>query len=318
LPYSSGRISKKLNNLSKKTVDKMPYETFLPGTLDKFSISKVENFDSSSEAWLLGYWLAIGAYNPQFPFSIIFKTNKIKHAEKIEFALNKTNLKFSKDKKSYPLYVKHKYELSDQFDRLKFWNNILGSNINETNPKQIVINPSNALKMTHDELLAIWDGFNTAEAYKNNSTVYAESYNESVINFMQIVGIILGYRCKIKTIIPNGKNTSFFGHYKKNDRNLFRMRISKNHSIIRVTKDNFIKKDFEGQVYCITTSTGFFLGRTNGKVAVLGQCDALRYLVSNLFSVGGKTVMAEQKIGPMPGPQAEVYTQRKLDVQKNK
>jgi PBSX family phage terminase large subunit len=35
-------------------------------------------------------------------------------------------------------------------------------------------------------------------------------------------------------------------------------------------------------VYCLTTSTGFFLARREGKIFVAGNCDALRYLVAGL------------------------------------
>jgi hypothetical protein len=69
--------------------------------------------------------------------------------------------------------------------------------------------------------------------------------------------------------------------------------------------------DYSGMVYCITTSTGFFLARTNGKVFVTGNCDALRYLITNLFGFNGKVLVANKDVnlGNLDELQKDQYTQ---------
>lgn len=253
----------------------------------------------------MGYWLAKGSYNPAFPFSLILKTNKKLHADKIKFSLDQLGLKYNLDKKSHSLYIAYKFEITDQNIRLQEWAKILGSDPNNLNPNTLKLISANALQLSQSELLGIWEGWSTAEGYKNNTTSYAETLKKDVADFMQLVALKLGYRCSIKTIHPTGKQTSFFGTHKNIKTDLYRLKVSTKAPIIRVTSKNWSKHEFKGNVYCITTSSGLFLGRTNGKVGVLGQCDALRYLISNLFGLGGKAVIAEQKIGPMNNPQTQ-------------
>jgi len=257
----------------------------------------------------MGYWLAKGVFNPSFPFSVIFKTNKKLHAEKLGFVLDNLGLGCNPERKTHSLYISYKFELTDQSKRIKMWADTLGFDYPQTNPQTLAIDPMQALNLTQAELLGVWEGWTTAEGYRNNTTQYAETLNKSVADFMQLVALRLGYRCYIKTFRPSNKQTSFYGSHKKIVSDLYRLKVSDKHPIIRVTSKNWEKRKYKGKVYCITTSTGFFLGRTNGKVGVLGQCDALRYLSSNLFGLGGKTVISEQKIGPPPNPQMQTqYT----------
>lgn len=165
--------------------------------------------------WLLGYWLASGSTNDAFPFSLILKTNKKSNAEKIQFALNKLGLKYTTEQKSHSLYISYKFEVLDQGKRFQEWSKILGFHSVKTDPKQGIVVPTNALYLSQEELLGVWEGWTTAEIYKNNNTRYAETLRKDIADFMQLVALKLGYRCSMKVVHPSGKQTSFLAITKR-------------------------------------------------------------------------------------------------------
>ncbi len=84
--------------------------------------------------------------------------------------------------------------------------------------------------------------------------------------------------------------------------------------VVKVINYEIGQEDFNGMVYCVQTSTGFFQARTNGKPFVAGNCDAVRYWLMNAFgpkNSGGMKVAREGQ-SLQPGQQDRLEAARTL------
>lgn len=122
-------------------------------------------------------------------------------------------------------------------------------------PRKLLNLPSNLLSNLFDAMMAGDGSWDTRE---NRSCGYYSTTSEQLADDFQELAFKLGYGTK-KTIHYPAKGNRVTCH-----RVLIRKRISR-----EVVKPKYEK--YTGNVYCFTTSTGFYVTRRNGCVAVQGN-----------------------------------------------
>ncbi len=106
---------------------------------------------------------------------------------------------------------------------------------------------------------ALMDGDGTYYKNGNGSGCYY-SMSEQLINDFQRLAMRLGYRAKVRD--DRKPNTSY----------TLAVTVNPNCNESSLKPQEHIKKiDYQGNVYCFKTSTGFFVTRRNGKIAIQGN-----------------------------------------------
>jgi hypothetical protein len=149
--------------------------------------------------------------------------------------------------------------------------------------------------LTENECMSILQGFYDSLGLRSFSLkIETDKSKKSYLEFIQSLHIKVGG----SGVISQNTEKSWF---------------EPSYSGFSMIVPNDIKiENYTGMVYCITTSTGYFLARTNGKVFVAGNCDALRYLITNLFGYGGKAMVSNKDVSLTDGvydPEKNQYTQ---------
>lgn len=125
---------------------------------------------------------------------------------------------------------------------------------------------------------------------RTTSCWHFDTVSKQLAEDLQVLTLTLGYGCRIVSydcmragrLMTNPKGRAY------SSRESWRGHVLRKRPVVNLKKDRLRPVEIDSEVFCLRTSTGFFLARHQGKPFVAGNCDALRYMVMNVFSPKGK------------------------------
>ncbi len=149
------------------------------------------------------------------------------------------------------------------------------------------LTPSDCVQMTSSEREALFLGYMRADGCyptNNSSGTHFDSVSPNLIDGMQFLANLLGKSCRKVSykcmeagmmLFPNGREYW--------SRKSYRCYVHRCKPVTHIARTDFkVGMAQDVMVHCVTTRTGMFLARTNGKVFVAGNCDLGRYLCAQL------------------------------------
>jgi hypothetical protein len=272
--------------LEKRSVSEMSGEMYWANSLQKWPVGKGLFEQGADEAWMAGFWLAEGCFDNYRPTYIIVDQTKLLQQAQVRAIAAKLNWHYSETINGKSI----RFIFSGQGDRVSKWKGMFRE---MSHLKRLTI--QDVLSMTESERLALWDGYMAGDGSRTKGNFHFDTVSKELADGMQFLSLTLGYGCRIVSyncmragriiVNPQGKEYT--------SRQSFRGHVLKKKPVAHINRKDFVDltvKDLP--VYCVRVSTGQFLARTNGKVFVAGNCDALRYLCQNLFGKSGKLIVA--------------------------
>lgn len=263
-------------NLKKVDYNNLPAVSFWPTNIPNWSAGSGYFEQGADEAWFAGFWLADGCFHKRRPSYLIVYQNEGPAADEVRERLNRLGWTFSEsvNGKNIQFTVSRQRERAEKYESI--FNDLA---------KNKYLPPWVIFAMTKDEREQLWEGYMLGDGSRTGSAWHFDSTSKNLVDGIQLLSLTLGYGSNIysydcmaegrEMLSPNG-NT-----YKA--RQSWRGSVRRSKQVSQITKDMFSKEHVEDlPVYCITTSTGFFLARTNGRVFVAGNCDAIRYLFTHI------------------------------------
>ncbi len=181
--------------------------------------------------------------------------------------------------------------LTGQRPRIADWRRTFGYLSHE---KRLTIDT--ILAMTAVERREFWEGYMSGDGCRTNSAWHFDSTSLELAEGMQVLTLTLGYGCRIvsydcmaagrEMINPQG-NTYLA-------RQSWRGHVLRKRPVAHIRRPSVKPVDLAEEVYCVRTSSGYFLARTAGKPFVAGNCDSVRYCVMNEFDPKGSNLVVPE------------------------
>lgn len=271
----------KVYRLQKRTVDELYTEMFFPGNFPMWPEGTGAFAQGHDEAYIMGMWLAEGCYRQARPSFIVLDQKKEECLSKIIAALDRLGWTYSKELKKECGVTR--IEVSGQADRVTWMKEKLGE---YSYGKRLPVSLQS--RMTREEREALFEGYMDGDGHwSKNHTHHYDSVSEQLVDDMQVLAasIGLGTRKVSYDCMRAGREATFSDGRVSICRQSWRVHVHKNRPCAHIKKKLFDPVEVENlPVHCVTTSTGFFMARTNGKPFVAGNCDGLRYLVMGLHN----------------------------------
>lgn len=266
--------------LQKLEVKDMFGEMYWANNLNKWSEGPGLFLQGADEAWITGFWLAEGCFDTNRPTFLLFDQKKPQHQKTFREKISKLGWRYSETLRENGCI---RFVVSGQGNRRTDWYSRFDSGA--INKK---LDISDILQMSKPEREAFWEGYMSGDGCRTQSAWHYDSISPKLIEGIQILSMTLGYGCRIVSYdcMKAGRPINRMASHKKQ---YYGAKSYRGHVLRRRPVAHIQKKDFKillnqkTQVYCLRTSTGYFLARTNGKPFVAGQCDAFRYLIMNEF-----------------------------------
>lgn len=293
---------KKRYLLQKRTVAEMAGEMYWANNLSSWPTGSGLFEQGADEAWVAGFWLAEGCFDTARPTFILLDQKKPQHQATLRETVARLGWRMSE---THSKNGSVRFVLSSQGPRAAKWRALFGA---LSHKKRLDV--ESVLSMTEAERRAFWEGYMAGDGCRTGPAWHFDSVSKSVVDGIQVLTMSLGYGSRIvsydcmragRTMTnPQGRSyvaaQSWRGH------------------VLRKVPVAHIKTSgiqsvpgFSGMVYCVRTSTGSFLARTNGKPFVAGNCDGLRYAVMNKFGIKGKiTVVKDAPAETLATPSGQV------------
>jgi hypothetical protein len=285
--------------LVKRTVDEMAGEMYWANNLASWPSGEGAFEQGVDEAWMAGFWVAEGCFDSGRPTFIIVDQSKPENQDRIRECASRLGWTWSETicKKQQERYLQNiRFVFSGQKERAAEWRETFGSGAkNKKLPVRLI------MQMTQAEREAFWEGYMTGDGARTGTGWHFDSISEDLVNSIQVLTMALGYGCRIVSYdcmregreMVNGAGNTYLGSKS------YRGHVLRRKSVAHIDKKLFTKGHYGGRVYCVRTSTGFFLARSAGKPFVAGNCDASRYWLMNEFSSKGAIKAAQE--GNQPG-----------------
>lgn len=276
---------RKVVSLKKATVAELPSEsywrnvaTILPGT-GLFE-------QGEDEAWFAGFWLAEGCFDSKRPTYLIVDQAKEHNIASCRQRLLRLGWQWSETvvkrvgRKNLVRFV-----VSSQGVRAALWRKYLGSGAqNKKLPIPWV------LQMNNVEREALFAGYMAGDGSVVSSSWHFDSISKQLIDGIQFLANSIGVYSRIVSYpCMDGGSSEILGRVVDTHKS-YRGHVLRRGETTHVRKTLFQSYDAQNlMVHCVTTSTGMFFARNNGKTFVAGNCDALRYaLYTWKFKHGNK------------------------------
>jgi len=211
---------------------------------------------------VLGYYISEGC-SAKNRIHIYQSSKKEKVFNSIKSSLNEFGYKFTERKYREPdSYV---FDLHNK-DLVEFLNNNFGKGAKRKYlPNWIKSLPSEYLQILIKSML---EGDGHKRSSSTESYLYTTSSKELADDFQHIV-----FSCGYASRLYWDEKKKQGGFSKENG--IWRIHISKgrlsNGSFPIIRKHNLSKQKYDGKVYCVSTSTGYFVTRRNGKITIQGN-----------------------------------------------
>lgn len=280
-------------NLKKMTVDEMHSEMYWANNIKEWPVGPGLFKQGDDEAWMAGFWLAEGCFDAGRSTFLCFDQTKKqnqeefrKRAKALNWTFSETIKEWSKTQKSNSI----RFVCSGQGERVQKWKTMFKSGAQN---KQLTI--EQIMLMTESERKNLWEGYMAGDGCRINSAWHYDSISKKLIDGIQVLTLSLGYGCRVidsYDCFKPGREHIIRGTVCKNIKQIYRGHVLRKQPVAHIQKKRFETVELDESVYCVRTSTGSFLARTNGKVFVAGNCDAFRYLIMNVYNPKGQVVAA--------------------------
>lgn len=273
--------------LQKRTVAQMDSEMYWANNLSEWAAGPGVFPQGEDEAWLAGFWLAEGCFDIHRPTYIIVDQKKPQHIDTLMEVVRRLGWRWSRtDKKSGVA----RFVFSEQGSRAALWRARFGALCEDKKlPLDVV------LQMSQAERRAMWEGYMAGDGCRTQSAWHFDTVSSALADGVQWLTLALGMGCRTISYdcFRAGRVLKFPQGHSSLGQQSIRGHVLRKRPIAHVQRRRFVRSQYSGMVYCVRTSTGFFLARTNGKVFVAGNCDALRYCIANEFRNSGRVVVAK-------------------------
>lgn len=267
--------------LNKTTVSELASESYWLNNVSEWTSGSGLFPGGPDEAWMAGFWLAEGCFDVQRPTYLIVDQTKKVQKEKVRATALKLGWHWTETvSKNSTRFI-----FSQQSDRAVFWRKIMGALSHEKK-----LDVESIVAMTSEERRAFWEGYMDGDGSRTGSGWHFDTVSKALADGMQTLTLSLGYGCRLvsydcmragrKMTNPQGRTY--------NCRQSWRGHVLRKEPVTHLKKSKIEAIQADTWVYCIKTSKGGFFARTAGKPFVAGNCDALRYMVMNVFAPKGK------------------------------
>ncbi len=137
------------------------------------------------------------------------------------------------------------------------------------------------IRATKEEREALFDGYMDGDGCVTQHPWHFGGVSEQLVDDMQILAGMLGYGSRKVSYdcMAGGRTLSILGR-EYTSKQFWRVHVHRSRPTAHIQNDAFESSFVENlSVHCVTTSTGYFMARTNGKPFVAGNCDATRYAI---------------------------------------
>lgn len=263
--------------ITKASYEELPLDIRWPITLTSFAEGAGFFEQGVDEAWFAGFWVAEGCFKKSRPTFLVISQTKEPDILKLRQNLDKLGWTYSESKYKDGAI---QFNISGQKDRAIQYKENFGEYAEFKKISPQIVN-----KMSKSEREAFWDGYMCGDGNRTTTSWHFDSISEQLTDDLQFLTLSLGYGCRKVSYdcMAEGRLLTNPAGKIYPCKQVYRGSILKTRKIASVRKKEIKELDFlDEMVYCITTSTGFFLARTNGKVFVAGNCDAVKYLITEL------------------------------------
>jgi hypothetical protein len=276
----------KVKKTIKKTVAELPAESYWSNNLSEWKEGPGVFPQGDKEAWMAGFWLAEGCFDTGRPTFIIVDQKKKPQQDQVRSFATELGWNWSETIGKKTECVR--FVFSGQKERAQNWLKLMGQH---SHSKKLEI--ETVMQMTHAERLSFWDGYMAGDGCRTNSAWHYDSISKDLIDGIQILTLSLGFGCRIVSYDCMAAGRSMVsplnGKIYTSTSKIYRGNVLRKQPITHLAKEEIVEVDSkpDQRVYCVTTTKGGFLARTNGKVFVAGNCDSFRYFVMNSVKTSG-------------------------------
>ena len=264
---------KKRFKLQARTVDSLFGEMYFPNNIVSWPEGPGVFEQGKDEAYIMGMWLAEGCYRKARPTFIVLDQKKEPQLSKIKAALKNLGWRYSKEVKKESGITR--IEISEQKARVVWMRSMFGEYSHSKRCPVWLLN-----QMTHEERVALFEGYMDGDGCVNDHCWHYDSTSEQLVDDMQVLAGMLGYGSrKLQYEYMKAGPRKVMGVI-RDCADVWRVHVHVKKPCAHISKQLFKKETVvDLPVHCVTTSTGYFFARTNGKPFVAGNC---RYSIMGL------------------------------------
>jgi len=225
-------------------------------------------------AWIAGFWLAEGCFDTGRPTFVLVCQKKEQHKKTLRWHLKKLGWTWGETK-----VAKDPGMVMFCISRQPWFPVFLKENFGNHSYGKFLL-PKTIMKMSSRERAAFFEGYMCGDGCRTErvSGEDFDSVSKPLVDGMQVLAHSLGFGCRIVSYKSMAARQQNIRGRICNVRQSYRGHLHHQKPVAHIKLDGFSRRDVHAlPVHCITTRTGMFYARTNGKPFVAGNCDVLRY-----------------------------------------